>query len=122
MVATAAAVVHLGVLWNGFALDDLTIIVANPLVHSLSGVWRAFAAPYFPANLDVSVYRPLTIATYALCGFANLSSIGIQIGGIGAFENLIHISGGTAVQLVNVHAVGHEAPVIHIFWPFVYCR
>ena len=25
-----------------------------------------------------------TIATYALCGFANLSSIGIQIGGIGA--------------------------------------
>src|SRR5438445_328176 len=66
VVATAAAVVHLGVLWNGFALDDLTIIVANPLVHSLSGVWRAFAAPYFPANLDVSVYRPLTIATYAL--------------------------------------------------------
>jgi len=66
VVATAAAVVHLGVLWNGFALDDLTIIVANPLVHSLSGVWRAFAAPYFPANLDASVYRPLTIATYAL--------------------------------------------------------
>jgi CNT family concentrative nucleoside transporter len=25
------------------------------------------------------------IATYALCGFANFSSIGIQIGGIGAF-------------------------------------
>lgn len=24
------------------------------------------------------------IATYALCGFANLSSIGIQLGGIGA--------------------------------------
>jgi concentrative nucleoside transporter, CNT family len=28
--------------------------------------------------------RSFTIATYALCGFANLSSIGIQIGGIGA--------------------------------------
>ncbi len=28
--------------------------------------------------------RSLLIATYALCGFANLSSIGIQIGGIGA--------------------------------------
>ena len=26
----------------------------------------------------------VTIATFALCGFANLSSIGIQIGGIGA--------------------------------------
>ena len=28
--------------------------------------------------------RSFTIATYALCGFANLSSIGIQLGGIGA--------------------------------------
>lgn len=28
--------------------------------------------------------KSFTIATYALCGFANLSSIGIQIGGIGA--------------------------------------
>ncbi len=28
--------------------------------------------------------RSITIATFALCGFANLSSIGIQIGGIGA--------------------------------------
>jgi CNT family concentrative nucleoside transporter len=28
--------------------------------------------------------RSFTIATFALCGFANLSSIGIQIGGIGA--------------------------------------
>ena len=28
--------------------------------------------------------RSFTIATFALCGFANLGSIGIQIGGIGA--------------------------------------
>ena len=27
--------------------------------------------------------RSLTIATYALCGFANFASIGIQLGGIG---------------------------------------
>ncbi len=33
------------------------------------------------AQLDA---RSFTIATYALCGFANLSSIAIQIGGIGA--------------------------------------
>jgi concentrative nucleoside transporter, CNT family len=33
------------------------------------------------ASLDP---RSFTIATYALCGFANFSSIGIQIGGIGA--------------------------------------
>ena len=29
-------------------------------------------------------YKSVIIATYALCGFANISSIGIQIGGIGA--------------------------------------
>jgi CNT family concentrative nucleoside transporter len=28
--------------------------------------------------------RSLTIMTYALCGFANIVSIGIQVGGIGA--------------------------------------
>jgi concentrative nucleoside transporter, CNT family len=28
--------------------------------------------------------RSFTIATYALCGFANFSSIAIQIGGLGA--------------------------------------
>ena len=33
------------------------------------------------ASLDP---RSFTIATFALCGFANLSSIGIQLGGIGA--------------------------------------
>ncbi|HEX4122858.1 MAG TPA: nucleoside transporter C-terminal domain-containing protein [Verrucomicrobiae bacterium] len=33
------------------------------------------------AHMDT---RTFIIATYALCGFANLSSIGIQIGGIGA--------------------------------------
>jgi CNT family concentrative nucleoside transporter len=33
-------------------------------------------APQFEA-------RTVTLATFALCGFANLSSIGIQVGGIG---------------------------------------
>src|SRR5256884_9836323 len=42
-VGAAAAVVHLGVLWNGFALDDLTIIVAHPLGHGLSGGGRGLA-------------------------------------------------------------------------------
>ena len=33
------------------------------------------------ANIDP---RSFIIATYALCGFANLSSVAIQVGGIGA--------------------------------------
>ncbi|HUA14250.1 MAG TPA: nucleoside transporter C-terminal domain-containing protein [Verrucomicrobiae bacterium] len=51
-----------------------TRMVLNELVaFSMLGPQRAVLAP-----------RSFTIATFALCGFANLSSIGIQIGGIGA--------------------------------------
>src|SRR5260221_347694 len=36
------------------------------MVQSLSGVWGAFGAPYWPANLGGLVYRPLPIASYAI--------------------------------------------------------
>jgi tetratricopeptide (TPR) repeat protein len=65
-VAACAIVVHLGALWNQFALDDRLIVVFNPLVQSLSGAWESFAAPYWPANLGGLVYRPLPIASYAI--------------------------------------------------------
>ena len=65
-VAACAVVVYLGALWNQFAMDDVAIIVANPLVQSLSGMWRAFGAPYWPANLGGLVYRPLPVALYAI--------------------------------------------------------
>ena len=51
-----------------------TRMVLNELVaFSMLGPQKAALDP-----------RSFTIATFALCGFANLSSIGIQIGGIGA--------------------------------------
>ena len=51
-----------------------TRMVLNELVaFSVLGTQKAMLDP-----------RSFTIATFALCGFANLSSIGIQIGGIGA--------------------------------------
>ena len=67
-VAICAVVVHLGALWNHFAMDDLYIIVWNPLVHSAEGVWRAFASPYWPPDLGGKLYRPLTVATYTIDG------------------------------------------------------
>ena len=51
-----------------------TRMVLNELVaFSMLGAQKAALDP-----------RSVTIATFALCGFANLGSIGIQIGGIGA--------------------------------------
>ena len=65
-VAACAVVVYLGALWNKFALDDLPIIVLNPLVGSPSGLWRAFAAPYWAPDFGGHMYRPLVIAGFAL--------------------------------------------------------
>jgi len=66
VVAACAVVVYLGALWNGFAVDDVPIIVLNPLVAHASGIWRAFAAPYWPPDLGGHMYRPLVIAGFAL--------------------------------------------------------
>ena len=67
----------IGIPWHDCAaIGNLlgTRMVLNELVaFSLLGPQRAILDP-----------RSFTIATFALCGFANLSSIGIQIGGIGA--------------------------------------
>ena len=67
----------LGVSWkDSMAIGNLlgTRLVLNEFVAFLE------LAP-LKAQLDP---RSFTIATYALCGFANFSSIAIQIGGIGA--------------------------------------
>jgi concentrative nucleoside transporter, CNT family len=60
--------------------------------------------------------RSFTIATFALCGFANLSSIGIQIGGIGALApnrrnelarlGLRAMFAGTMANLMSASIVG----------------
>jgi CNT family concentrative nucleoside transporter len=67
----------IGIPWRDCpAIGNLlgTRMVLNELVaYSMLGPQRAMLDP-----------RSFTIATFALCGFANLSSIGIQIGGIGA--------------------------------------
>jgi CNT family concentrative nucleoside transporter len=66
----------LGVAWKDCAtIGNLlgTRMILNEFVAFLElGKVKAALAP-----------RSFTIATFALCGFANLSSIGIQIGGIG---------------------------------------
>jgi CNT family concentrative nucleoside transporter len=67
----------IGIPWHDcLAIGNLlgTRMVLNELVaFTLLGQQRAGLDP-----------RSFTIATFALCGFANLSSVGIQIGGLGA--------------------------------------
>jgi len=67
----------IGIPWHearlvGNLLGTRTVI--NELIaYTALGAQKALISP-----------RSFTITTFALCGFANLSSIGIQIGGIGA--------------------------------------
>jgi CNT family concentrative nucleoside transporter len=83
-----------------------TRMVINELVaYSLLGAQKASLDP-----------RSFTIATFALCGFANLSSIGIQIGGIGALApgrrselaklGLRAMLAGTMANLMSASIVG----------------
>jgi CNT family concentrative nucleoside transporter len=83
-----------------------TRMVINEVVaYSLLGAQKA--------ALDT---RAFTIATFALCGFANLSSIGIQIGGIGALApnrrndlarlGLRAMLAGTMANLMSASIVG----------------
>jgi concentrative nucleoside transporter, CNT family len=92
---------HLGFSWFPSSLEKIFGVLFAPVAWVIGIPWRdcpiignllgtrmvlnelvAFSllAPQ-KATLDP---RSFTIATFALCGFANLTSIGIQIGGIGA--------------------------------------
>jgi CNT family concentrative nucleoside transporter len=92
--------------WLGTSLDKLSLQailgwVFGPIAWALGVPWRdagtigsllgtrmvlnEFVAYSQLGALKASLDpRSFTIATFALCGFANFSSIGIQLGGIGA--------------------------------------
>jgi CNT family concentrative nucleoside transporter len=99
----------IGVPWRDcVAIGNLlgTRMVLNELVaFSQLGPMRSALDP-----------RSFTIATFALCGFANLGSIGIQIGGIGALapnqrDTLARLGframiAGTMANLMSASIVG----------------
>jgi concentrative nucleoside transporter, CNT family len=99
----------IGVPWNDCrTVGNLlgTRMVINELyAYTLLGAQKATLDP-----------RSFTIATFALCGFANFSSIGIQIGGIGALapnkrEQLAKLGframiAGTMANLMSASIVG----------------
>lgn len=92
---------HLHISWFPYSLEQVFGWILSPIAWLIGIPWHDAASignllgtrmtlNEFVAfvklgtmknNLDP---RSFTIATFALCGFANFSSIGIQIGGIGA--------------------------------------
>ena len=101
----------------GVAREDV------PLVAALLG--KKIAINEFVAYADLAAYkeagafvyqRSVIIATYLLCGFANLASIGIQIGGIGSLApnkklfltrfGLLAVVGATLVSCMSATLIG----------------
>ena len=109
----------------GWLFSPLAFLVGVPLneavtVGGLIGqkvVANEFVAYVALTEIQVDLSdRSVLIATYALCGFANFSSIAIQLGGIGGIAperrpqiaqlGLKAILGGTLVSLLNAAWAG----------------
>lgn len=66
VVAVAAVAASASSLSNGFAFDDVAIIVENPRVTTLRPLHQYFAESYWPPAAGDGQYRPVTVATFAL--------------------------------------------------------
>ena len=92
---------RLGIMWFPSSLQQIFGVLFAPVAWVIGIPWRdcpaignllgtrmvlneLVAFSMLGPQRPVLDPRSFTIATFALCGFANLSSIGIQLGGIGA--------------------------------------
>jgi CNT family concentrative nucleoside transporter len=78
----------LGILFSPFAwllgVPAKDMVVVGQLLGLKTTLNEFFAYAAMEGVKDQLEFKSLLITTYALCGFANFASIGIQIGGIGA--------------------------------------
>lgn len=63
LVALLASASGLG---NGFAYDDIPVIVENPMVQELHSLWAYLTDSYWGPARGNSLYRPVTVIAYAL--------------------------------------------------------
>ncbi len=101
MMNGGLAWLHSYIAWIPASLQQILAFLFAPIAWALGVSWNDCATignllgtrmvlNEFVAFVDLGKLKPLlqprsfVIATFALCGFANLSSIAIQIGGIGA--------------------------------------
>jgi protein O-mannosyl-transferase len=66
-IAFAALLVYANSLLNGFAFDDIPIVLQNARVHDLGDLRAIWLTPYWPfLGEEFGLYRPLTIFAYAV--------------------------------------------------------
>ncbi|UCC49496.1 MAG: tetratricopeptide repeat protein [Gemmatimonadota bacterium] len=65
-VALLSVLVYANSLANGFAYDDVSVVVSRDLVHGLGRIPELLTAEYWPARFGSGLYRPLTMLSFAL--------------------------------------------------------
>lgn len=66
-VLSAAVLVYVNSLWNGFAYDDTWIILRNTRVHDIGDLAGIWLTPYWPSfGSELGLYRPFTIFLFAI--------------------------------------------------------
>lgn len=94
-VAVTAALVYSGSLANGFAYDDVPLLLGDPRVQSPKYWYQIFTHPYWYATgRELALYRPLTTLSFA-----------IDWG----------LSGGSPVWSHGVNVVLHAAAAVLVF-------
>jgi tetratricopeptide (TPR) repeat protein len=62
-----AAAIYLPSLSNGFAYDDVPLLLGDPRIRAGEGIRALLVAPYwYGAGLELALYRPLTTLSFAL--------------------------------------------------------
>jgi concentrative nucleoside transporter, CNT family len=96
-----SSLVHLGVAWFPSSFEQIFGVLFSPIAWVIGVPWRDcreignllgtrmilnefVAFSLLAGKRAILDPRSYLIATYALCGFANLGNIGIEIGGIGS--------------------------------------
>jgi hypothetical protein len=122
IVAFLAVAASITSVFNGFALDDVHIIVENGRVHSLANLPHLFAETYWPPIEGASLYRPLTMVAFTIEWVIgrgsplpfHIANILLYALGCVAFYRLVKVVVDTdpailAAALFAVHPVHSEA-------------
>jgi hypothetical protein len=95
VIAALALAASANSLRNGFAYDDIYLIVKAARMHSFAGWWREFAHTYWPEDTGGDGYRPLTII---------------------AFRAQWAIGGGAPIVFHAVNIALHTVTSVAVFW------
>lgn len=80
---------------NGFAYDDIYLIVKSARTHSLAGWWRDFVTTYWPREWGGDGYRPVSVIAFRLEWV---------------------IGGGTPLVFHTVNVALHVMTCVAVFW------